>query len=155
MPEDRSSMDRPPPVGIALLVCDSVYQERSGKRALIGLFDCITATKFPVSHSRMTIFAAITDIRPNTSLKIDIVHGETDEKVFEATGPPPDETTPTKIVDLVFEIDGVKFPEAATYFVRLFGNGQILLQRPFELRQIKAEEPDVENDNDPPKENDL
>ncbi len=134
------SADIPHPVGLALVLCDSVYKDSSGKRALVGLFNVISAYKFPATHPRMVVYVSVTDIRPNTSLKLDIVHGETDEPVFHATGPAPEEHGPTAIFDYVFEIEGIVFTEPGTYFVRFWGNDYPLLQRPIQVVHIKSDE---------------
>lgn len=121
------------PVGIALIPCDSVYADpSSGKQALIGMFNLITARAFPVIHPRMCIFASLTDVHQNTRCKVDIVNGETDAVVFSAEGPMA-AANPTVICDMIFQLNNLTFQEPGTYFIRLIGNGQILLQRPFNV----------------------
>ena len=132
MPND--TLGPPKPVGIALVPCDNVYMDSSGKQALVGLFNRIVVPRFPAVKGKMCVYAAITEVYPKTTCKIDIVHAETDAPVFQAEGDMDGlDIDPTTICDLVFELRNVCFREAATYYVRLFGNNQILLQRPFEL----------------------
>lgn len=119
------------PSPIALVVCDNVYQERSGKHALVGLFNRITARKFPVTHPRMCVFVSVTDIRPNSMFRLDVIDGETDENVIGMQGPPPKGSAPNDVVDMVFELHGVTFKRAGLYFIRFWGNEHLLLQRPF------------------------
>jgi hypothetical protein len=79
------------------------------------------------------VYASATDIRPDTVFKLDIVHSETDRRVLEMQGPPPDGTNPTTICDFWFGLKDVESPEPGPYYIRFFGNGHLLLQRPFEV----------------------
>ena len=124
--------ERPKPVGIALVICDNVYKDSTGKRALIGLFNEIRTAAFPANHNRLCVLVSLTDLRPHTVCKLDVVHAETDEPVIEMEGPLPVED-PTTICDLVFELRELQFPSAGTYYIRFFGNEQILIQRPIEV----------------------
>ena len=124
-------MTKPSP--IALVVCDNVYTESSGKTALVGLFERIYATKFPAKHPRLCVYASVTDIRTNTKFKLDIVHSETDHVVVALGGPAPEGTTPVAICDMTFELGNLSFPEPGLYFIRFWGNEHLLLQRPFEV----------------------
>jgi hypothetical protein len=132
-------MELPKPVGIALVLCDAVYTEPTGKRALVGMFDRIHATRFPALHPRMSVYISATDFRPNTQCVFEIVHGETDEKIVEARGPIPQAVGPTAICDFLFELQNVVFPESGTYFARFLGNGQVILQRPVDVVAPKKE----------------
>ena len=80
-------MTKPSP--IALVVCDNIYSESGGKTALVGLFNRITTQEFPAKHSRLCVYASVTDIRPNVKFKLDVVHSETDEMVVSLEGEPP------------------------------------------------------------------
>lgn len=128
-----TSTTRPSP--IALVVCDNIYQEPGGKTALVGLFNTIRARNFPVTHSRLCVYASVTDVHPKTLFKIDIIHAETDEPVAAMQGPPPDGTTPLSICDMHFVLSNVSFKEPGRYYIRFHGNDHVLLQRPFEVVQ--------------------
>lgn len=125
------------PAPVALVVCDHFYKEASGKTALVGLFNQITATRFPAKHPRMCVYASVTDIRPNTHLKLDIVNSETDHVVMSLEGPPPPKATPLVVCDLNFDLQGLVFPEPGLYLVRLWGGDRLLLQRPIEVALTK------------------
>lgn len=139
----------PKPVGIALVICDNVYLDSSGKQCLVGLFNKIIVEKFPARKSKMCVYAALTEVYPNTTCKIDIVHAETDEPVFQAEGEMDDlVVNPTTICDLIFELSSVTFGESGAYYVRLFGNNQILLQRPFELLTLRERDKEERESDD-------
>lgn len=122
------------PVPIALIVCDNVYRERGGKTALVGLFNQIRAQRYPVVHGRMVVYASVTGVRDNTTFRLEIVNAETDHQVISMQGPAPEQTSPLSICDMIFELNNLRFPEAGTYYIRLWGNDTLMLQRPFELQ---------------------
>ena len=125
-----AEMDQPKPTPIALVVCDNIYRESTGKTALVGLFNTIAASEFPVRHSRICVYATVASARPTDTYKLDVIHAETDEVLFTAEGPPPEKVDPVKICDFTFTIDNLVFKEPATYFIRFWGNNHLLLQRP-------------------------
>jgi len=136
MPAEHSEL--PAPVPIALVVCDAVYESPNGKRALIGLFDRISATQFPAEHPQLSVYVSITGVHRFTRCKLDIVHGETDEPVVTAEGPMPEQAGPVAIWELVFQFERLRFPEEGTYFVRFWGNDQILVQKPVKLGKLRG-----------------
>ena len=137
LPLKGNQMTKPSP--IALVVCDNIYQERTGKSALVGLFNRMTAEKFPVKHARMCVYASVTDVRPNTTFKLVVVHSETDRQVVSLHGPPPERTDPTTICDFNFELNSLVFEEPGRYYIQLWGNEHLLLQRPFEVQAAGAD----------------
>ena len=127
---ERSTTQSVPPQPVALIVCDNVYQESGGKNALVGLFSKIIASRFPATHSRMVVYVAVTDVRPNSVGRLEIVHGETDELVAGMQGPIKVDD-PVQIVEMIFVLEKVTFPEPGLYFVRFSANDRPLLSRPF------------------------
>ena len=128
------------PEPIALVVCDNIYHEQSGKTALVGLFNGIRSRgSGPIVHPRMAVFASLTGVKNDSVAKVEIVHGETDHAVVVAEGPLPIENDPVGVVDMNFVFQHVVFPEPGQYFVRLWGNGHCLLMRPFEVTRIDDE----------------
>jgi len=139
MTEPRGNVQLPPPTPIGLVLCDNVYRDSRGKQALIGLFNRIFATKFPATHPRLCAYIAITSIRPDAECKLEIVEAESDVTIFEVAGPAPRVPGPTAVLELVFELNMVTFPRAGRYYVKFFGNGQLLMQRHFDVITPKIE----------------
>lgn len=121
------------PGGIALVVCDNVYESKEGKRALVGLFTKIIARKCPAYHGKLCVYVSITNVKRFTSCKVEIVHGESDTAVVAAEGPMPDNADPLAVWDLVFEFRHLVFEHPGKYFVRFFGNNHLLFERPFQV----------------------
>ncbi len=126
------------PAIIALVVCDNIYREPGGKTALVGLFNRLTAHKFPIMHPRMAVFVSVTGVRRGSTAKLDIVHGENDRLVVAAEGPFPKEADPVSVVDMSFILNNVVFPEPGTYYIRFWGNEHLLVMRPFVVGKVKS-----------------
>jgi hypothetical protein len=139
MGPDMPDTELPEPKCIALVVCDDVYTDSNGKRALVGLFTDIKAENFPIRHTKMCVFVSLTELRKQTQCKLDIVRGDDHEPILEMGGPLP-QNSPTTICDLVLELNNVTFPGPGMYFVRFFGHGKILAQRPISVGVVPIEE---------------
>lgn len=127
------------PTPIALVVCDSIYQEQpSGKTALVGLFSGIFAGSFPATHPRIAIFVSVTGVREGSTAKIEIVNAENDKAAISVQGPFPGKFSPTTVVDMNFILNNVTFPEEGTYYIRFWVNDHLLLMRPFEVKLMKS-----------------
>ena len=136
------SLGLPAPTPIALVICDNVFTDRGGKRALVGLFNKIVARNIPIKQTKVCVFVSITSLRPQTKCKLDIIHAESDETIFETKEPVPmQEKSPTAICDLVFELNGIVFPEEGRYIIRFFGNDTLIVQRPFEVIRARPRKP--------------
>lgn len=135
------------PTPIALIVCDNIYEEPHGKKALVGLFNNISAKNFPAYHPRLAVFASLTGLREGSRAMLDIVNAESDgEVVVSASGPFPSGVTPLIVVDMEFIFNDVCFKEEGMYFVRLWSNGHLLMQRPFNVvRARSSHDPDKPN----------
>lgn len=120
---------------IALIVCDNIYVEPGGKLALVGLFNNISAREFPASHSRLAVFVSVTDLRPNSKGRLEIVHSETDQNVVHAEGAFGKEVSPLTVFDMNFLLKDLVFPDPGAYFIRFWVNEHLLVQRPFNVVQ--------------------
>jgi hypothetical protein len=131
-PATKRSRELPKPVGLALIVCDDVYKDDGGKQALIGLFNNLRLPGFPFVYPRLCVFGSMTEVRYGTECRVDIVHADTETVVAaQSSVPPPRE--PTAECEFVCTLKAIRFPEPGTYFVRLFANGEIILQRRFKV----------------------
>jgi len=123
-----------PPVLVSIVVCDSVYNDAStGKTALVGIFNSITAGQFPMTHNRCCVFVSVTDARKETQFRLRIVHSESEKIVIEMKGPASKDTTPLHMCDFCFELNNLVFPEPGVYLVEFWGDDKILVQRPVRL----------------------
>lgn len=127
------------PTPIALVLCDTIYQEPGGKVALVGLFNAINTVALPTKHPRMAVFASVTGLRPGSKAKLDIVHSETEQVVVSAEGPFPPSADPVCVADLHFILNNVVFQEEGKYYIRFWGNDHLLMMRPFHVNRVKKQ----------------
>ncbi len=131
------------PVALGLILCDNIYRDPKGKRALVGLFSRLNVKSFPATPVRICVFVALTEVYPNVSFEIDVVFGENDASVFhgDVSLAERGDFPPSGIIELDCEIEGLSFPEQGTYFIRFFANSEVLIQRPFEVAKMEKERP--------------
>ncbi|NLX14025.1 MAG: hypothetical protein GXY44_10285 [Phycisphaerales bacterium] len=127
------------PRPIALVVCESIYVDPSKKTALVGIFNTVRSHKFPCVHPNLCVYAAVTDVHAGTSIKVKIVHSETDEQVAEAKLDFPPQVNPGTICDMHFFIKNVRFKEPGRHYIELWSE-ELLLQRPFEVVLVQPGE---------------
>jgi hypothetical protein len=126
-----------------LVLCDNIYQDPTGKRALVGLFNRIVASSFPVRHPLLSIYVSVTSLRPKSRLKLEIVRADQEEELIaSAEGQAPAEAaaSPTTVCDLMFRLQNVRFDKPGAYLIRVSGNDSVLMQRPFDVRQAPGKE---------------
>ena len=123
--------EAPPPVLLAILVCDTVIEDRrTNKKSLIGLFDRITAAGLPVEHPSLHLFVSLTNGHGVAEGMVRVVHSETEEVLTELSGPIefPD---PMTVVEMDFGLHELVFPREGEYRFQLFCNGVLLGERRF------------------------
>lgn len=123
-----------PPTCLAMVLCDDVYREPRGKSALVGTFDRMNGS-VPFRHPRMAIWVSLTGVRQGMQGALKVVHGEDPDgdPIAGGEGAWPCPESPTDVINLTFFLDNVPFERAGTHFVRLYGGGTLLCDRPFEV----------------------
>ena len=135
----------PPPVLLAILVCDTVIDDRrTNKKSLIGLFNQITASEVPVQHPVLHLFVSLTNGHGVAEGEVRVVKSDTEEAVTEMSGPIefPD---PMAVVELDFAIHDAVFPEEGEYRFQLSCNGSPIGERRF----VVVVDPDALDDGLP------
>lgn len=129
-----------PPQGIALLICDNIFVDSSGKLAIVGVVSRIVVREFPATVDKLCVYASITEIYPKAQCEVEILGAESGSPIFHAKGPVDgDSVTPMTVCDLVFELRGITFQSPGKYYARLSSGGSTLIERPFEIAEVKAE----------------
>jgi hypothetical protein len=133
---------------IAIVVCDNIYMEPTGKVALVGLFTQIVTTQCPFIHPRMAIYVSISGLRPGSQGKLDIVHGETENvPLAAAQGRFPEKAGPLDVLDMQFILMNVAFQVPGKHFIRFWGNDYLIGKRPFYVvkkERTESQEPRLE-----------
>jgi hypothetical protein len=128
------------PYPLALILCDSVYVEPPTQRkALTGLFSAIQAVSFPVCHPSLCVYLACTDGRGNIPFKLVLIDAEeARDPIFTAEMTPNEPVDdPRAILELVFKVSNVIFPEPGEYRLQAYAGNDLLLERRVVVQQVQ------------------
>lgn len=134
-------VEQQPPEVLALLVADYVHRDDStGKFFIVGTRTSIGAASFPHHCPNLSVYAALTDGRGETAVKLRLIDAdEASEPILEF------ETTvnfldPSEDIEIAVRLTDLVFPEPGDYRLQLFGAEQLLRER--RLLAIPLENPD-------------
>jgi hypothetical protein len=128
--------DKPNPVPLAMLICDTVIDDRkTGKKSVIGMFNSITTEKVPTSHPRLSIFVALTDGHGEYKAALRFICVEDNKVVAEMTGPVVFKD-PRQVVEFNFELVGMPLTKFGAYQFDFMCNGNILISRRLTVSQM-------------------
>lgn len=133
-------MTTPTPKPNAMLICDYVLIEKgSNKKSLIGIFENISAGKFPCVHHLMAVYIKLTEAQGSYRFRLELVDLRNNAIVGKAEIPK-DVTieNPLMTHELVFELKGLKFEHPGEYEFRIFANDKIFGQKTFFVSEIPA-----------------
>jgi hypothetical protein len=136
-------MDNEIPMGLALLLCDTIIQDKqTNKRSLIGLFDRLYTKKLPCVHPSLAIFVSLTSGRGQYACEIVCRHQETDVNAFSVKGKVAFKD-PMQVVDLVFNVQGVCFRNAGEHWLEFrVDEVPVMMRRIFIMKQEQKTEAD-------------
>jgi len=130
---------------LSIIVCDEIYRdERTKKQIIVGTFNRIGATEFPVRHPKMSVLVSVTNGRGNYELKVTVVNASTEALLMEVSGPFT-MNSPLDIIDINLEIVGIIFPSPGKYWVNVEADGNLIASRPVRVEKVdKPPEVEVE-----------
>ena len=136
------------PVGLALIVCDAIYQDQAtGKRTLLGTFSAIYAPEFPVIVPSFAVYAVLTDCRGIVPLVVRVVDVNEEREPVATVEETADDPDPLAVVELEFRFTDLEFPAAGEYSVQLLSQGAIVSERRITLG-ILPDQPTEEGTSD-------
>lgn len=120
----------PIPSVLAVLLCDTVITDAAtGRKTLVGLFDTLFASAFPVVVPAFTLFAKLTDMSGKYAMRFDLVNLEDEQRLasFSAEVQSPADRVAT--YDLVAQfLGGVRFERPGRYEFQLYAD-EVLIGR--------------------------
>jgi len=131
------------PVLLAILVCDTIIRDEATKKlSLIGLFNRISAAKFPCRHPEMHVFVSLTDGHGTCPAELRLIHRATEQALASLQGMMtfPD---PRSVVEMSFPFRGAQFPEPGEYSFDFYTSGELLGSRPFQVVPIEPPRQEV------------
>lgn len=131
-------MSKEIPIGVALIVCDRVITDAATQeKTLVGTFNQLNSISFPCICPRMTVFVGVTNGRGSIETEIRCVNeSEQNAIVFGMKGIIPF-NNPNDVIEMGFQFNNIQFPKAGQHAIQLFCEGELILQRRFNLLTIK------------------
>lgn len=131
------------PILNAMLVCDKIITEvGTNKKSLIGVFENISAYKFPCVHHSLTVYIKLTDANGKYKFCLELVDLQNDSIIGKGEMPKEIEiTSPLTIHDLVFNLAALKFDHPGKYEFRIFANGEVFGQKTFSVNNSSERRP--------------
>ena len=121
------------------VLCDDVRREDNGKFMLLGLFEAINAKKFPATHLSLFVVNRWCKGEGNFSQKIRIVNSKDKAVVFQTDDQPFELKDINGHHTLISKVNNLVFPEPGKYWVEVLLSGDLILNYPIMLKEIKNE----------------
>jgi hypothetical protein len=117
---------RPLPTLASFLIADSVFQQKSGKWCVIGVFDRIFARSFPAVHHSLGLFLELRDV-PKGEHEVRIVIYDSERKQL-AAGPQFKMNAQGRLDSLHvgFQTYNLPIPREGAYFVEVLFDGDTI-----------------------------
>ena len=120
------------PILKAILLCDqTIIEERTRKRSLIGIFDRIKGPKFPFIHPAMSIYVQFREVEGTFQFALELVDLQTEKPVSRAYVKQFKVDERSRDCELAFSLFSIKFEHPGQYEFRVFINETIFGQKSF------------------------
>ena len=122
---------RPHPSLNAMLLCDHTIREAgTGKISLIGVFENISAARFPVVHRTLSVYAKLGDAEGEYAIRLELLRLDDGHVVAQGTlrATFVDRMTPG---ELIFALENLGFDRPGRYEFRLHANERFVAGKSF------------------------
>jgi hypothetical protein len=130
-----STPERAHPSLNAMLLCDLTIREHgSGKISLIGVFENISAARFPVVHRALSVYAKLTDAEGDYTIRLELMRLEDSHVVAQGTlkATFADRMTPG---ELIFNLENLGLEKPGRYEFRLYADERFVAGKSFTVIQ--------------------
>lgn len=125
----------------ALVICDQILEEAgTHKKSLLGIFNNLYATAFPVQHPKMCVYASLTNGNGRMNLELRGVRvgdAGAEDKQFLSVSGTIDFPDPNQVVEIVFNLNGVLFERPGLHGFELHCAGNLLLEKRFSVTELQ------------------
>ncbi len=122
------------PILKAMLLCDqTLVEEGTHKRTLIGLFDRIKATQLPTVHPAMSVYVQFREIEGVFDFTLELFDIEENKSLNRALIRQYKVQDRSRDCELVFNLMSVKFGHEGEYEFRIYVNENIFGQKSFKV----------------------
>jgi hypothetical protein len=120
------------PILKAMLLCDqTLVEEGSRKRTLIGLFDRIKSSQYPTTHPSMSIYVQFREIEGTFDFMLELFDLEEGRSMHRAVVTNYQVQDRSRDCELVFNLLSVRFEHPGDYEFRIYVNDFIFGQKHF------------------------
>jgi uncharacterized protein DUF6941 len=119
-----------------LHVCDYAFPAHGGKPCIIGIFDNITGSQFPLTHPMMSIAVQMRGASHATiQVRIELARPN-GEVIAKLEGQTPASPEGGAFINL--NLMNTSFPEPGRYTVKVMSGGETLATRSIRVRKLPA-----------------
>ena len=124
------------PILKAMLLCDqTLVEEGTRKRSLIGLFDRVKSAQFPTVHGSMSVYVQFREIEGTFDFMLELYDLAEDKTLHKAMVKSFKVQERSRDCELVFNLLSVRFTHAGEYEFRIYVNDEIFGQKSFQVTQ--------------------
>jgi hypothetical protein len=121
-----------------MLLCDLTIREHgTGKMSLIGVFENISAARFPVVHRALTVYAKLADAEGEYAIRLELLRLDDSHMVAQGTlrAAFADRMTPG---ELTVNLENLGFERPGRYEFRLYADDRFVAGKTFTVIQAPA-----------------
>lgn len=128
------------PILKAMLICDkTIVEEGTRKRSLIGLFDRIRSSRFPMTHPAMSVYVQFREIQGVFDFDLELYDLEAGKTLNRASIKQVNVQERSFDAELVFNLLSVRFDHPGEYEFRIYASEHIFGQKSFKVLQAPGE----------------
>jgi hypothetical protein len=128
MPDER--VEQQWPEVLAMVPADSVLVDIATHKYFIqGTFSVIQAPQFPWTQPTFAVYVAITNGHGRTAIRFRLIDVDEAREPVAQSEHELDFPDPLAVLEVVFALNNLVFPEPGEYRLQLFGAGQPLRER--------------------------
>jgi hypothetical protein len=118
-----------------MLLCDLTIREHgTGKISLIGVFENISAARFPVVHRALSVYAKLTDAEGDYTIRLELTRLEDSHLVAQGTLRA---TFASRVApgELIFNLENLGLEKPGRYEFRLYADERFVAAKTFTVIQ--------------------
>ena len=133
----------PPPVLLSAIVCDTVIIDAvTQKPSIIGIFENISAIKYPARHQRLAFFFELTNGHGKTEVTVKLVDVQEEDKILYEWTVEQRFKDARQVVNSTFGIGGIQFPHSGEYRFQIYVGTSLLGERRIICNKISVPKED-------------
>ena len=131
----------PPPYPLAMVVCDNIHRDPgSGKLFILGCFSTMHAVTFPATHGLMGLYIEQTNGRGVVPVRVRLIDANEEREPLWEDQNDHEFRDPRMVMQMVFLLAGVIFPEPGEYRFQVFASGEFLMERRLLVNQLPSDD---------------